>query len=83
MQHKNKTFSPYPNYLCRKALRFVFNTVKFDDPYMACLVYDSYLWNLGIMREYARDHNIDEMAYILSIRDTLLKSFNVHDYEYK
>ena len=81
MSHKKVKQSPYQNYLMRKALRFVFSTVKFEDPYVKCLVYDSYLWNLGLMRQYARDNCIDEMSYILSIRDELLKSSGVREYE--
>jgi hypothetical protein len=80
MSPKKVKDSPYQNYLARKALRFVFNTVKFDDPYLECIIYDSYLWNLGLMRQYARDHRVDEMSYILSIRDELLKTQGVHEY---
>ncbi len=83
MSHKKVKQSDYETYLTRKALRFVFNTVKFDNQYLECLVYDSYLWNLGLMRQYARDNHIDEMSYILSIRDELLKSAGVHEYEYR
>jgi hypothetical protein len=81
MSGKKKKHSPYQNYLMRKALRFVFNTVRFDNPYTKSLVYESYLLNLGLMRQYARDNRIDEMSYILSIRDELLKSPGVYKYE--
>ena len=82
MSYQKVKHGKYENYLIRKALRFVFDTVKFDNPYLEHLVYDSYLWNLGLMRQYARNNHIDEMSYILSIRDELLKSASVHEYEY-
>lgn len=81
--NKMVKYSRYKKPLMRKALRFVFNTVKFDSPYLECLVYDSYLWNLDLMLRYACDNNIDPMSYILSIRDELLKSAGVHEYEYR
>jgi len=50
---------------------------------MQNILYQSYCCNLGILREYARDHNIDEVAYILSIRDELLKVPGVREYDFR
>jgi hypothetical protein len=40
---------------------------------------DSYFLNIPIMREYARDNHIDEIAYLLDIRNTLLKMRGVRE----
>lgn len=82
MSHKKRiNRSPYSNKLCHKAVQFVFNTIEYNDPHMTKIVRDSYFINLGILREYARDNHIDEMGYILSIRDELLKSDMAHEYK--
>ena len=43
------------------------------------VLYQSYRCNLGKMREYARDKGIDEIAYILSLRDILLMESGVNE----
>lgn len=79
MSHRRNTLSPYSNKLCHKTVQFVFDTVYFDNPRMRVILRDSYFINLGILREYARDHDIDEIDYLLGIRDILLKSHGAHE----
>lgn len=79
MRYQKTKLSPYPNWLCRKALRFVFDTLDFDTDYAKNTVRESYLLNLGILREYARDNHLDEMSFILDIHDILLKSEKAHE----
>lgn len=60
---------PFKYRLCRKALAQVFNTVKFEDVVFREILHDSYLANLNSMIQYAHDNHIDELVYILSLRD--------------
>ena len=78
MSCQKNNLSPYQNWLCRKALHCVFDTLDFDGDYAKNVVHESYLLNLGILRKYARDNHMDEMSFILDIRDVLLKSEKVH-----
>ena len=79
MPCQKNNLSPYQKWLCRKALCFVFDTLDFDGDYAKKLLLESYLLNLGILREYARDNHMDEMSFILDIRNILLKSGKVHE----
>jgi hypothetical protein len=79
MSRKTHTVSPYSSKLCHKTVRFVFDTVYFTNPRTRYVLRDSYFFNIGIMRQYARDNGIDEIEYLLGIRDTLLKSKGVYD----
>ena len=79
MPYQKNNLSPYQNWLCRKALHCVFDTLDFDGDYAKNVVPESYLLNLGILREYARDNHMDEMSFILDIRNVLLKSGKVHE----
>jgi hypothetical protein len=74
-----KNHSPYSNRLCHKTIRFVFDTVYFYNPHLRKLLMDSYFLNIPVMREYARDNHIDEIAYLLDIRKTLLKMRGVRE----
>ena len=78
MSHKNN-YSPYSNRLCHKTVKFVFDTVYFYNPRLRRVLLDSYFLNIGIMRQYARDNHIDEIEYLLGIRDTLLKMRGVYE----
>jgi len=79
MLYKKTERSPYSNRLCHKTVMFVFNTVYFENPRLRYILRDSYFMNLGIMRKYARDNHIDEIEYLLGIRDVLLKIRGVHE----
>ena len=65
--------SPFKYKLCKKALAQVFNTIHFDDPdkKLREILHDSYLANLNAMIQYAIDNDIDELAYILVLRNIL------------
>ncbi len=79
MRHQIKHFSPYSGRICHKTVRFVFDTVEFDNPYIGYIIRDSYYLNIGLMRQFARDNGIDEIEYLLGIRDALLKSNMAHE----
>ena len=72
MSYKN-SYSPYSRRLCYRTVKFVFSTVYFYNPCLRRILLDSYLMNIESMRQYARDNHIDEIDYLLGIRDILLK----------
>ena len=78
MFHQHKV-SSFKYKLCKKALAQVFNTVDFKDSQFKEILHFSYLANLNAMIQYAQDNNIDELAYILSLRDMF--GGNVYKYE--
>lgn len=78
MSHSNNN-SPYSNRLCHKTVKFVFDTVYFYNPRLRKILMDSYFLNIGIMRQYARDNHVDEITYLLEIRDSLLKMRGVRE----
>ncbi len=57
--------------LCRKTLAAVFNSVPFEDKKFKEILHDSYLANLNAMIQYAQEHHIDEVKYILEIKRLL------------
>lgn len=75
----NRPYHEYPRSLRRKALGFVFDSVKFDDPDFGRIMRDSYFMNLWPMLQYAHKNRIDELEYLLDIRETLLKMNGVHE----
>ena len=79
MYRQKNNFSPYSGRICHKTVRFVFNTVEFDNPYIGRIIRDSYYLNIGLMRQFARDNDIDEIEYLLGIRDALLKPNMAHE----
>ena len=70
---------PYPYELCKKALRCVFDSVEFKNPRISRIMRHSYFANLGLMLKYAYENHIDELEYILDIRDILLKKGCAHE----
>ena len=70
MSHQYRV-PPFKYKLCKKALAQVFNTVQFKDMVFRKILHDSYLANLNAMIQYAHDNDIDELAYMLSLRDIL------------
>ena len=63
---------PFKYKLCKKALAQVFNNIDFkEDIVFKEILHDSYLANLNSMIQYAHDNDIDELAYILSLRNRL------------
>lgn len=71
---------PYPYKLCKKALAYVFDSVEFyNREYEQCLR-ASYAMNLKNMLKYANKNHIDEISYILDIRDMLINSNQAHEY---
>ena len=72
-------YHEYPRVLRQKALAFVFNSVKFDDPDFGQIMRDSYFMNLWPMLQYAHKNRIDELEYLLDIRDKLLQMPGVHE----
>ncbi|MBQ6736347.1 MAG: hypothetical protein IJQ90_02565 [Alphaproteobacteria bacterium] len=76
--HK-EPYHEYPPRLRQKALGFVFNSVQFDDPDFGRIMRDSYFMNLCPMMQYAHKNRIDELEYLLGIRETLLKMNGVHE----
>ena len=93
MSHKQQD-SPYKSWLCRKTLKYVFDTLDFSGTEkfdrintvnkldMKDILYKSYSWNLEILCEYARDNHLDEVSFILELRDVLLRVPGVREYEY-
>ncbi len=76
--HK-QPYHEYPPRLRQKALGFVFDSVKFDDVDFGRIMRDSYFMNLCPMMRYAHKNRIDELDYLLDIRETLLKMPGVHE----
>jgi hypothetical protein len=76
--HK-QPYHEYPSRLRQKALGFVFDSVKFDDVDFGRIMRDSYFMNLWPMMQYAHKNRIDELDYLLAIRETLLKMPGVHE----
>ena len=77
VEHYRVSFFKYN--LCKKALAQVFNTIRFDDVKMREILHDSYLANLNAMIQYAKENDMDELAYILSIRNILGGSKYTHE----
>lgn len=71
--HKNDYVS-YPYRICEKAIWVVFDDLKFRDKETKTILRDSYLLNLAQMVDFARKNHIDELDYLLGIRDVLIKS---------
>ncbi len=71
---------PYPYKLCKKALAYVFNSVEFYNRKYEQRLRASYAMNLKHMLKYADENNIDEISYILDIRDMLINSNQAHEY---
>ena len=59
----------------------MFDSVKFEDVDFGRIVRDSYFINLWPMLQYAHKNRIDELEYILDIRDKLLAMPGVHERE--
>lgn len=78
---QKQPYHEYPPRLRQKALAFVFNSVKFDDVDFGRIMRDSYFINLWPMLQYAHKNRIDELEYILDIRDKLLAMPGVHERE--
>lgn len=72
-------YHEYPSRLRKKALGFVFDSVKFDDVDFGRIMRDCYFMNLCPMMRYAHQNRIDELDYLLAIRETLLKMPGVHE----
>lgn len=77
--HNRQYCHKYPNTSRQKALGYVFDMLEFSDcdQELAKIMYDSYLINMGKLMKYAHSRKIDELDYILSIRNVLLESKNV------
>jgi len=76
---KKQPYHEYPPRLRQKALACVFDSVKFDDADFGCIMRDSYFMNLWPMIQYAHKNRIDELEYLLTIRDGLLQMPGVHE----
>lgn len=74
-----KLYHEYPRIIRQKALGFVFDSVRFDDPNFGCIMRDSYFMNLLPMMRYAHAMHIDELEYLLDIREVLLRMNGVHE----
>ena len=61
----------------RAALGEAFKSLYFKTSYLRQITYMSYKINLTMMVEYAISNNIDELEYIRSIRQVLLKDKSV------
>ena len=81
MYRKKKEYHHYPKSLCKKAVSFVFDTLEFDDPELWQIMHDSYRTNIRIILQHAYKYRIDELEYIFSIRNMLLKSKGVYTIE--
>ncbi|MBO7656698.1 MAG: hypothetical protein J6S80_03155 [Alphaproteobacteria bacterium] len=78
---QKQPYHEYPPKIRKKALGFVFDSVKFEDVDFGRIVRDSYFINLWPMLQYAHKNRIDELEYILDIRDKLLAMPGVHERE--
>lgn len=78
---QKQPYHEYPPKIRQKALGFVFDSVKFDDVDFGRIMRDSYFMNLLPMMRYAHKERIDELDYLLDIRETLLKMPGVHERE--
>lgn len=76
---QKQPYHEYPPKIRQKALGFVFDSVKFDDVDFGRIMRDSYFMNLCPMMRYAHQNRIDELDYLLAIRETLLKMPGVHE----
>ena len=76
---QKQPYHEYPPKLRKKALAFVFDSVKFDDAEFGRIMRDSYFINLWPMMQYAHKNRIDELDYILDIRNSLLQMPTVHE----
>lgn len=72
-------YHEYPSKLRQKALACVFDSIVFDDPKFGQIVRSSYFGNLLPMMRHAHSQRIDELEYLLDIRDILLKMNGVHE----
>ena len=73
---KDRVLTPYQQYSFteyRRALDEVFRSVFFQSAKMRRIVWDSYIINLWDLVFYAINNRIDEIEYIKSIKDELLK----------
>lgn len=68
----------YSRDMRKQALDYVFSLLVFDNPEMGQIMHDCYLINMGKLIKYAHENHIDELYYISTIRDVLLKSGGVH-----
>lgn len=64
----------------RAALGEAFKSLHFKTVFLRQITYMSYKINLTAMVEYAIRNNIDELEYIKSIRQVLLKDSSVYQY---
>ncbi len=64
----------------RAALGEAFKSLYFKTAALRQITYNSYKINLAVMVEYAIQNNIDELEYIKSIRQVLLKDNSVYEY---
>ena len=63
----------YTDYELKLELSNVFKSVYFVDKRAKHKLQDSYFLNFYNLVNYARENKIDEMAYIRSVRNVLLK----------
>lgn len=66
----------------RAALGEAFKSLYFKTATLRQITYMSYKINLSLMVEYAIRNNIDELEYIRSIRQVLLKDNSVYEYRH-
>ena len=78
---QKQPYHEYPPKIRQKALGFVFDSVKFDDVNFGRIMRDIYFINLWPMIQHAHKERIDELDYLLDIRQELLKMPGVHEYE--
>lgn len=76
---KKVRFSQYPNSVCHKTVVCALNGLVFPDKKLKKILLDSYLLNLGILREYARDNGVDELEFLWEIRKNLIDSGTAYD----
>lgn len=72
-------YHEYPRAIRKRALAFVFDSLKFSDFETAQVLRDSYFMNLKLLMDYAHEKRIDELDYILDIRDIFIKSGTAHE----
>ena len=76
---QRQPYHEYPPRLRQKALACVFDSVYFDDVDFGRIMRDSYFINLWPMMQYAHKNRIDELDYLLNIRNNLLQMPGVHE----
>ena len=72
-ENQNYTYTEY-----KAALDSVFDSLFFESAHTRFILIGSYRMNLRNMVLYALDNNIDEIEYIKSIRNILLKDRGCH-----